>query len=69
MIWTWPKWIGPIQNDWYSTKMIWTLQNNFGPIEEGQGISKFFLGLTPLFGDRRGFKPAQLKSKFFVIIF
>ena len=27
----------PVQNDWYSTKVIWTLQNNFGPIE-GQGI-------------------------------
>ena len=26
-------------------------------------ISKHALGLTPLFGDRRGFKPAQLKTK------
>ena len=24
-------------NDWYSTKIIWTVQNHFGPIE-GQGI-------------------------------
>ena len=39
MIWTWPKQIGPIQNDWYSTKMIWMVQNHFGLIE-GQGISK-----------------------------
>ena len=35
--WTRPKRIGPAQNDWYSTKMIWTVQNNFGPIE-GQDI-------------------------------
>ena len=38
MIWTRPKRIGPNQNDWYSIKMIWTVQNHFGPIE-GQGIS------------------------------
>ena len=37
MIWTWPKQIGPSQNNWYSTKMILTVQNHFGPIE-GQGI-------------------------------
>ena len=37
MIWTRPKQNGPVQNDWYSTEMIWTVQNNFGPIE-GQGI-------------------------------
>ena len=37
MIWTQTKQIGPIQNDWYSTKMIWTVQNHFGPIE-GQGM-------------------------------
>ena len=24
---------------------------------------KDYVGLTPLFGDRRGFKPAQLKTK------
>ena len=30
--------MGPIQNDWYLTKMIWTVQNHFGPIE-GKGIS------------------------------
>ena len=38
MIWTRPKRIQPVQNDWYSTKIIWTVQNHFGPIE-GQGIS------------------------------
>jgi hypothetical protein len=38
MIWTKPKQIGSVQNDWYSTKIIWTVQNNFGPIE-GRGIS------------------------------
>ena len=38
MVWTQPKQIGPIQNDWYSTKMIRTVQNHFGPIE-GQGIN------------------------------
>ena len=26
--------VGPVQNDWYTTKMIWTVQNHFGPIEE-----------------------------------
>ena len=36
--WTRPIRIGPIQNDWYSTKIIWTVQNHFGPIE-GQTIS------------------------------
>ena len=33
---TCPKWFGHIQN-WYSTKIIWTVQNHFGPIE-GQAI-------------------------------
>ena len=42
MIWNWPKQIGPGQNDWYWTKMIWTVQNHFGPIE-GQGIRIFIL--------------------------
>ena len=28
MIWTRPKQIGPVQNDWYLTKMIWTVQSN-----------------------------------------
>ena len=32
MIWTRPKKIGPVHNDWYSTKKIWTVQNQFGPI-------------------------------------
>ena len=41
MIWTQPKRIGLIQNDWYSTKIIWTVQNHFGPIE-GQGIKRPF---------------------------
>ena len=26
-------------------------------------LKKIHIGLTPLFGDRRGFKPAQLKTK------
>ena len=30
IIWTWPKQIGPDQNNWYSNKMIWTVQNHFG---------------------------------------
>ena len=38
MIQTQPKQIGRFQNDWYSTKIIWTVQNPFGPIE-GQGIN------------------------------
>ena len=38
MIWTQPKQIGPVQNNSCSTKMIWTVQNYFGPTE-GQGIS------------------------------
>ena len=37
MIWTQPKRIGLVQNDWYSTKIIWSVQNHFGPIER-QGI-------------------------------
>ena len=41
MIWTWPKWIGPVQNEHYLTKMIWSVQNHFGPIE-GQGIRFLF---------------------------
>ena len=39
MIWTRIKQIGAIQSDWYSTKIIWTVQNRFGPIE-GQGITQ-----------------------------
>ena len=39
MIWTQPKWIRPIQKDWYLTKMILTIQNHFGPIE-GQSKSQ-----------------------------
>jgi hypothetical protein len=35
MILTRPKQIGPDQNNWYSTKMIWMVQNHFGPIEQG----------------------------------
>ena len=31
--WTSPKRICPVQNDWHSTKIIWTVQNNFGPIK------------------------------------
>ena len=38
----------PVQNDWYLTKMIWSVQNHFGPIE-GQGIRSItFLVLYPL---------------------
>ena len=33
-----PKRIGPVQNDCYLIKMIWSVQNHFGSIE-GQGIS------------------------------
>ena len=33
------KKIGPVQNNWYSTKMIWTVQNHFGSIG---GIAHFF---------------------------
>ena len=33
-----PKLIGLVKNDWYSTKIIWMVQNHFGPIE-GQGIN------------------------------
>ena len=40
MIWTRPKQIRHVQNEWYSTKMIWTVINHFGPIEE-QGIREF----------------------------
>ena len=46
IILTWTIQIGPIQNNWYSTKMIWTVQNHFGPIE-GQGI-KFVQVWWPL---------------------
>ena len=40
MIWTQPKRFVPNQNHCYSTKMIWSVQNHFGPIE-GQGIRNF----------------------------
>ena len=40
LIWTWPKWIGSDQNDWFLTKMIWTVQNHFGPIEGFCWITK-----------------------------
>ena len=42
IIWNQPKQIAPVQNDWYSTKMIWTVQNHFGPIE-GQGIKGLWI--------------------------
>ena len=48
MIWTRPKQIAPLQNDWYSTKMIWAVQNYFGPIE-GQGLR--FLSLVSTYWD------------------
>ena len=47
MIWTRPKQIGPVQNNWYSTNMIWMVQNHFGPIE-GQGIIYSFFIRTRL---------------------
>ena len=31
--------LGPDQNNWYSTKMIWSVQNHFGAIE-GQGTKQ-----------------------------
>ena len=34
VICTHPKQIGPVKNNLYTTKMIWTVQNHFGPIEE-----------------------------------
>ena len=43
LIWTQPKQIGPVLNNWYSTKVIWAVQN-FGPIK-GQGISYVLLDL------------------------
>ena len=49
MISTRPKQIEPVQNNWYSTKMIWMVQNHFGPIE-GQGIKQLiqiYLGVSP----------------------
>ena len=49
MIWTQPTLFGFNQNNSYLSKTIWTVQNNFGPIE-GQGISpeKSNLNLTKL---------------------
>ena len=44
MLWTRPKRFGPDQNDWYSNKMIWTVQIHFGLQKfraiEGQGMNK-----------------------------
>ena len=39
MILTRLKQIGPVQDNWYLTKMIWTVQNHFEPIG-GQGIGE-----------------------------
>ena len=39
MIWTQPKQIRPVQNNWNSAKIVWTVQNHFKCIEE-QGIKK-----------------------------
>ena len=36
------KQIRPIQNNWYWNKIIWMIQNHFGPIE-GQGM--YYLSL------------------------
>ena len=38
MLWTRPKGFGPDQINWYSTKIIWTVQINFRDIE-GQGMN------------------------------
>ena len=38
LMWTWPKWFGPDQDNFNPSRTIWTVQNNLGPIE-GQGIS------------------------------
>ena len=64
IIWTWPKWIGPVQNDWYSTKIIWTVHNHFGPIE-GQGISHLYKGKILTF--RMDIKRKRINKKFVVI--
>jgi hypothetical protein len=37
MIWIRTEENGPFQNNWYSTNMVWMVQNHFGLIE-GQGI-------------------------------
>ena len=54
IIWTRPKRIGFVQNNWYSTKIIWTVQNHCGPIE-GQGISVIY-GSENNFRDLSSFK-------------
>ena len=39
--WTCPRQFGPVQNDFYPSKMILRIQNYIGPIE-GQGISSVY---------------------------
>ena len=43
IIWTLPKQIRPVQNDWYSTKMILTVQNHFGPIVAPHKVAPIFV--------------------------
>ena len=62
MLWTQPKQIGPIQNDWYSSKIIWMVQNNFGPIV-GQGIIFLHWNLTYLHSKSLSEK-ARLKATY-----
>ena len=63
MIWTQLKQIGHTQNGWYWTKIIWTVQNHFGPIE-GQGI---YLRIILQHGISMYFKggPIHIKNEFF----
>ena len=43
MIWTRPKQFRPDQNSKYPSKTIWTVQNNFGPLErQGRNHKKSF---------------------------
>ena len=64
MIWTQPKQIGSVRNDWYWTKMISTVQKHFGSIER-QGMND----LTYVAWDswrptvpKRGLEPGKFES-------
>ena len=56
IILTRPKRIGPVQNNWYLTKRIWTVQNHFGSIE-GQGTRLLKLRLSN-YGQKNIFFPS-----------
>ena len=44
MLWARPKLFGPDQNDWYSTKMIWSVQIHFEATEaQGIKLQEFFI--------------------------